>query len=86
MGIEVFMMTRGNKPIALAIAKRVGIEAANFWANMSPKGKASVISEIIEWENAVAMVRFVLRFACYAGKLILSYPGWRRNQWLSGPS
>jgi len=56
MGIEVFMMTGDNKPTALAIAKRVGIETANVWANMSPKGKASVIAEMIEQEDGVAMV------------------------------
>ena len=56
MGIEVFMMTGDNKPTALAIAKRVGIEAGNVWANMSPKGKASVIAEMIEREDGVAMV------------------------------
>ena len=60
MGIEVFMMTGDNKPTALAIAKRVGIEAANVWANMSPKGKASVVTEMIEREDTVAMVRLVL--------------------------
>ena len=58
MGIEVFMMTGDNKPTALAVAKLVGIEAGNVWANMSPKGKASVISEMIEQEDGVAMVCF----------------------------
>jgi len=56
MGIEVFMMTGDNKATALAIAKRVGIEARNVWADMSPKGKASVIAEMIEQEDGVAMV------------------------------
>jgi len=56
MGIEVFMMTGDNKLTALAIAKRVGIEAGNVWADMSPKGKASVIAEMIEREDGVAMV------------------------------
>ena len=60
MGAEVFMMTGDNKPTALAIAKRVGIEAGNVWANMSPKGKASVIAEMIEQEDGVAMVCFSL--------------------------
>jgi len=60
MGIEVFMMTGDNKPTALAIAKRVGVEAGNVWADMSPKGKASVIAEMIEQEDGVAMVRVFL--------------------------
>ena len=60
MGIEVFMMTGDNKPTALAIAKRVGVEAGNVWANMSPQGKASTITEMIEQEDDVAMVRFVV--------------------------
>lgn len=56
MGIDVFMMTGDNKSTALAIAKRIGIEAGNVWANMSPKGKASVVTEMIEQEDGVAMV------------------------------
>ncbi|KAF9786253.1 hypothetical protein BJ322DRAFT_1108114 [Thelephora terrestris] len=40
----------------LAVAKRVGIEIANAWANMSPKGKAPVISDMIRREDSVAMV------------------------------
>ena len=59
MGIDVFMMTGDNKPTALAIAKRVGIEAGNVWADMSPKGKASVITEMIQQEDGVAMVRTI---------------------------
>ena len=62
MGIEVFMMTGDNKPTALAIAKRVGIDVGNVWANMSPKGKASVIAEMIEQEDGVAMVRATFFF------------------------
>ena len=58
MGIEVFMMTGDNKSTALAMAKRVGIDAGNVWANMSPKGKASAIAEMVEQDDDVAMVRF----------------------------
>ena len=81
------MMTGDNKPTALAIAKRVWIEAANVWANMSPKDKASasVITEMIEREDTVAMVCFVLRSTCYADTLMLFYPGRRRNRRLSSP-
>lgn len=60
MGIDVFMMTGDNKPTALAIAKRVGIQAGNVWANMSPQGKASAVTEMVEQEDDVAMVRFFL--------------------------
>ena len=73
MGIEVSMMTGDNKPTALAIAKRVGIDIGNVWANMSPKGKASVITEMIEQEDCVAMVCFTLS-TCYANGLTIFYP------------
>jgi Cu+-exporting ATPase len=60
MGVEVCMMTGDNKPTALAIAKMVGIGASNVWANMSPQGKASVITEMMENEGGgIAMVRFL---------------------------
>ena len=61
MGIEVFMMTGDNKSNALAVAKRVGIEAGNVWASMSPQGKAAAVTEMVEQEDDVAMVRFTLR-------------------------
>jgi Cu+-exporting ATPase len=73
MGIEVFMMTGDNKPAALAIAKRVGIEAGNVWANMSPKGKASVITEMIEQEDGVAMVCFTLRSTYRVSELTIFF-------------
>jgi len=57
MGVEVCMMTGDNTPTALAIAKIVGIEASNVWANMTPHGKASVITEMMENEGGgIAMV------------------------------
>ena len=74
------MMTGDNKPTALAIAKRVGIEAGNVWADMSPKGKASVITEMIEQEDGVAMVRNTLPFGYRVSELTISSIGWRRNQ------
>ncbi|KAG6821451.1 hypothetical protein H0H93_010175 [Arthromyces matolae] len=57
MGIEVNMMTGDAKPTALAIAKQVGIRPEGVWAEMTPSGKASIISELIEKHGAgVAMV------------------------------
>jgi len=57
MGVEVCMMTGDNKPTALAIAKMVGIEASNVWANMSPQDKASVITKMMEnGDGGIAMV------------------------------
>jgi len=65
MGIEVNMMTGDGKTTALAIAKQVGIKPEGVWAGMSPKGKASLLTELIEKNGeGVAMVCFVsLRFA-----------------------
>lgn len=60
MGIEVNMMTGDSKGTALAIAKQVGIRSDGVWASMSPKGKASVITELIEkTKGGVAMVRIL---------------------------
>jgi Cu+-exporting ATPase len=57
MGIEVKMMTGDGRATALAVAKQVGIEPEGVWAGMSPKGKAAVITELIEKGNGgVAMV------------------------------
>lgn len=58
MGIEVNMMTGDGKATALAIAEQVGIKPQGVWANMSPKGKAAVITELMEKFGDVAMVRF----------------------------
>jgi Cu+-exporting ATPase len=57
MGIEVNMMTGDGKATAMAIAKQVGIKPENVWASMSPKGKASLVTELIEkYGEGVAMV------------------------------
>ncbi|KAI0322764.1 E1-E2 ATPase-domain-containing protein [Amylostereum chailletii] len=55
MGIEVNMMTGDGKETALAIAKQVGIKPEGVWSSMSPKGKASVVTELME-QGGVAMV------------------------------
>jgi Cu+-exporting ATPase len=57
MGIEVNMMTGDGKATALAVAKQVGIKPEGVWASMSPKGKASLLTELIEKHGeGVAMV------------------------------
>lgn len=48
MGIEVNMMTGDGRATALAIAKQVGIKPEGVWAEMSPKGKAALVTELIE--------------------------------------
>jgi Cu+-exporting ATPase len=59
MGIEVNMMTGDGKATALAVAKQVGINPEGVWASMSPKGKAALITEIMEKEKGVAMVGLI---------------------------
>ena len=60
MGIEVNMMTGDAKGTALAVAKQVGIRPEHVWASMSPKGKASVVTELMEQHGGgVAMVCLV---------------------------
>ncbi|KAJ7224306.1 Cu-transporting P-type ATPase [Mycena pura] len=57
MGIEVNMMTGDGKTTALAIAKQVGIRPEGVWAGMSPKGKATMVAELMEKHGeGVAMV------------------------------
>lgn len=57
MGVEICMMTGDGKQTALAIAEQVGIPKENVWAGMSPKGKASVVTELMEkYGEGVAMV------------------------------
>lgn len=57
MGIEVNMMTGDGKATALAIAKQVGIRPEGVWASMSPKGKATLVTELMEKHGqGVAMV------------------------------
>ena len=61
MGITVGMITGDGMSTALAVAKEVGIRAEDVWANMSPKGKASLVTEIMKREGGgVAMVSFTL--------------------------
>lgn len=57
MGIEVNMMTGDGKATAIAIAKQVGIRPEGVWSTMTPKGKATAITELIEKHGeGVAMV------------------------------
>ncbi|KAF9565859.1 Cu-transporting P-type ATPase [Agrocybe pediades] len=57
MGIEVNMMTGDGKATAIAIAKQVGIRPEGVWAGMSPKGKAAMVTELMEKNGGgVAMV------------------------------
>ncbi|KAH9928782.1 copper P-type ATPase CtaA [Amylocystis lapponica] len=57
MGIEVNMLTGDGRTTALAVAKEVGIRPEGVWASMSPKGKASVVTEMMEkGGGGVAMV------------------------------
>lgn len=60
MGIEVLMMTGDGKATALAVAKQVGIKPEAVWASMSPKGKASLVTELMEKHGGgIAMVCLV---------------------------
>lgn len=57
MGIEVNMMTGDGKATAVAIAKQVGIHPDGVWSSMTPKGKATMITELMEkHQQGVAMV------------------------------
>ncbi|KAF5368669.1 hypothetical protein D9757_010196 [Collybiopsis confluens] len=57
MGIDVHMMTGDSKGTAIAIAKQVGIRPENVWSAMTPKRKATMITEWIEkYGDGVAMV------------------------------
>jgi P-type Cu+ transporter len=61
MGIEVNLLTGDARETALVVAKQVGIRPENVWAGMSPKGKATIVTELIEKEgSSVAMVRVFL--------------------------
>jgi Cu+-exporting ATPase len=60
MGIEVNLMTGDGRATALVVARQVGIAPEGVWADMSPKGKASVVAELMEKDRGgVAMVRIV---------------------------
>ncbi|OAX41528.1 heavy metal translocatin [Rhizopogon vinicolor AM-OR11-026] len=57
MGMEVNMMTGDGMVTALAVAEQVGIKSERVWANMSPKGKASLVTDFMKQGNGgVAMV------------------------------
>ncbi|KAI6118790.1 copper transporting p-type ATPase-like protein [Pisolithus thermaeus] len=57
MGISVSIMTGDSMKTAVAVAKQVGVSPDSVWANMSPKGKASLVTELMKkGEGGVAMV------------------------------
>lgn len=81
MGIEVCMMTGDGKATALAIAKQVGIKPDCVWASMSPKGKAAMVSELMEKEkHGVAMVRPLIGNELIPHAEWNKISGWRWDQ------
>jgi Cu+-exporting ATPase len=63
MGIEVNLLTGDGRATALVVAQQVGIKPEGVWADMSPKGKAAIVTELMEKEGGgVAMVRVSLSF------------------------
>ncbi len=57
MGIKITLLTGDSRQTALAVAKEVGIDPSDVFAEMSPKGKAKVIEELMVKERGgVAMV------------------------------
>ncbi|KAI5895407.1 heavy metal translocatin [Schizophyllum commune H4-8] len=57
MEIEVDMMTGDSQATALAVAKQVGIRPEGVMAGMSPQGKATKVTELMEQQKGgVAMV------------------------------
>jgi P-type Cu+ transporter len=58
LGIEVNMMTGDGRETALVVAQQVGIKPEGVWADMSPKGKAAIVTELMEKGGGVAMVSF----------------------------
>ena len=80
MGIDVGIITGDGMSTALAVAKQVGILHEDVWANMSPKGKASLVTEIMKKEGGgVAMVSFD---SLHRPLCLISWTttGWRRDQ------
>lgn len=56
-GLEVNLMTGDGRETALVVARQVGIAPEGVWADMSPKGKAAVVAELMEKDGGgVAMV------------------------------
>lgn len=81
MGIEVNMMTGDGRATALAIAKQVGIKPEGVWAGMSPKGKAALVTELIEKHGeSVAMVCSISVLYVQVLNQITSTAGRRRHQ------
>jgi len=78
MGIEVNMVTGDGKATAIAIAKQVGIRPENVWADMSPMGKAAMVTEFMQKDGAgVAMVRISLSFDyVYIDFSLVAGTGW----------
>lgn len=56
MGIKCAMMTGDSEATALAIAKQVGIPTDLVWSRVSPKGKASILGDLMNKEEEVGMV------------------------------
>ena len=81
-GIKVNLLTGDARETAVVVAQQVGIEPEDVWAGMSPKGKATVVTELVEREgSSVAMVRVF--FFVDVG-LTQSNSGRRRYQRLTG--
>lgn len=57
MGIKVTMLTGDARETALAMAREVGLNENEVYAGVSPKGKAKIITDLMERDNGgVAMV------------------------------
>lgn len=58
MGIKITMLTGDAMATAKAMARQVGIDEDDVYAGVSPKGKAKIVSDLMEAEGGgVAMVR-----------------------------
>ena len=56
MGIAVQLLTGDAAGTARAVAREVGIDEADVWAEVSPKGKAKIVSDLVEGKGGVSMV------------------------------